>query len=113
VRPIEALHAAEEFCEVFFDGVLVPRTHAGGRGQGWSVAMDLLPFERSTALWHRGALLHRRLEQLLEAVEPGALDPAEVARCSSRCSPSGPGPADQQRMAAGSTSDPRRRSTRS
>ncbi len=39
-------------------------------GQGWSVAMDLLPFERSTALWHRAAYLHRRLQQLLDAVGP-------------------------------------------
>ena len=28
----------------------------GDEGQGWAVAMDLLPFERSTALWHRGRL---------------------------------------------------------
>jgi alkylation response protein AidB-like acyl-CoA dehydrogenase len=40
--------------------------------------MDLLPFERSTALWVRGAYLHRRLQQLLDAVEPGALSPSEV-----------------------------------
>ena len=75
VRPIETMHGMLEFCEVFFDDVAVPfgRT-LGGEGQGWSVAMDLLPFERSTALWHRGAYLHHRLQQLLEAAPPGALD---------------------------------------
>ena len=58
--------ARQEFCEVFFDDVAVPFDRTlGDEGQGWAVAMDLLPFERSTALWHRGAFLHRRLEQLL------------------------------------------------
>jgi alkylation response protein AidB-like acyl-CoA dehydrogenase len=34
--------------------------------------MDLLPYERSTALWHRGAFLHRRLGQLLATVASDA-----------------------------------------
>jgi alkylation response protein AidB-like acyl-CoA dehydrogenase len=79
VRPIEAIHGREEFCEVFFDDVLVPADRIlGDEGQGWAVAMDLLPYERSTALWHRGAFLHRSLEELVHAAEPGALRPAEV-----------------------------------
>ena len=57
--------------------VPVDRT-LGREGLGWSVAMDLLPFERSTALWHRAAYLHRRLQGLLEAVPAGALDPTAV-----------------------------------
>ena len=52
VRPIETMHGAPEFSEVFFDDVAVPLERTlGDEGQGWSVAMDLLPFERSTALW--------------------------------------------------------------
>jgi alkylation response protein AidB-like acyl-CoA dehydrogenase len=79
VRPIEAIHGREEFCEVFFDDVLVPVDRLlGDEGQGWAVAMDLLPFERSTALWHRGAYLHRSLEELLREAAPGALRAAEV-----------------------------------
>lgn len=79
VRPFESMHGVEEFCEVFFDDVLVPFDRTlGEEGQGWAVAMDLLPYERSTALWVRGAYLHRRLEQLLELVEPGVLSPGEV-----------------------------------
>jgi alkylation response protein AidB-like acyl-CoA dehydrogenase len=79
VRPIETMHGAEEFCEVFFDDVAVAFDRTlGEEGQGWSVAMDLLPYERSTALWHRGAYLHRRLQQLLDAAPPDALDPADV-----------------------------------
>ena len=103
VRPIETLHGREEFCEVFFDDVVVPGDRTLGQvGQGWAVAMDLLPFERSTSLWHRGAFLHRRLQQLLDAAPPGALAPAAVGevaqqlhafRARSR--------ATQYRMAAG------------
>lgn len=79
VRPIETMHGHPEFSEVFFDDVLVPfERQLGDEGQGWAVAMDLLPFERSTALWHRAAYLRRRLERLLEAAEPGALDPTRV-----------------------------------
>jgi alkylation response protein AidB-like acyl-CoA dehydrogenase len=79
VRPILTMHGALEFCEVFLDDVSVPVERTlGDEGQGWSVAMDLLPYERSTALWHRGAHLHRRLTQLLEVAPDGALDPTEL-----------------------------------
>jgi alkylation response protein AidB-like acyl-CoA dehydrogenase len=79
VRPIAAMHGRDEFCEVFLDDVAVPLERTLGEvGQGWSVAMDLLPFERSTALWQRGAFLYRRLEQLLEVAAPGTLAPDEV-----------------------------------
>jgi alkylation response protein AidB-like acyl-CoA dehydrogenase len=40
--------------------------------------MDLLPYERSTALWHRAAYLQERLQSLLQAAPPGELDPADV-----------------------------------
>jgi alkylation response protein AidB-like acyl-CoA dehydrogenase len=46
--------------------------------QGWAVAMDLLPYERSTSLWHRCAYLQRRLERLLATVPDNALTPLEV-----------------------------------
>jgi alkylation response protein AidB-like acyl-CoA dehydrogenase len=79
IRPIETMHGSPEFSEVFFDDVVVPLERTlGQEGQGWAVAMDLLPFERSTALWVRGAYLHRRLDQLLASVPTGALSPSEV-----------------------------------
>jgi alkylation response protein AidB-like acyl-CoA dehydrogenase len=79
VRPIESMHGSPEFAEVFFDDVAVPFERTlGDEGQGWSVAMDILPYERSTALWHRAAFLRRRLEEALAAAPGGALDPAEV-----------------------------------
>jgi alkylation response protein AidB-like acyl-CoA dehydrogenase len=79
VRPIVTMHGVAEFSEVFFDDVMVPFERTlGEEGQGWAVAMDLLPYERSTALWHRAAYLHCRLERLLQTAPPGALDPAAV-----------------------------------
>jgi alkylation response protein AidB-like acyl-CoA dehydrogenase len=79
VRPIQTMHGLAEFCEVFFDDVTVPfgRT-LGDVDLGWSIAQSLLPFERSTALWHRGSYLHNRLEQLLVAASPGSIDAAEL-----------------------------------
>jgi alkylation response protein AidB-like acyl-CoA dehydrogenase len=103
VRPITAMNLSEEFCEVFFDDVVVPFDRTlGEEGQGWALAMDLLPFERSTALWQKAAHLHLRLQQLIELAPPGALDPVRLGevtqllyafRARSR--------ATQHRMAAG------------
>ncbi|UMG91271.1 acyl-CoA dehydrogenase family protein [Nocardioides sp. TF02-7] len=77
VRPLRTIHGVDEFCEVFFDDVLVPLDRTLGEVDGgWAVAMDLLPYERSTALWHRGAYLRERFEQLLAEAPDGALDPA-------------------------------------
>jgi alkylation response protein AidB-like acyl-CoA dehydrogenase len=79
VRPIETIHGREEFCEVFFDDVVVPLDRTlGDEGQGWAVAMDLLPYERSTALWHRGAFLHQRLDHLLATAAPESISPTEA-----------------------------------
>ncbi len=79
VRPIESIHGRPEFCEVFFDDVRVPHERLLGEpGQGWAVAMDLLPYERSTALWHRGAFLARRLDELLRAAPDGSLSATEL-----------------------------------
>jgi alkylation response protein AidB-like acyl-CoA dehydrogenase len=103
IRPIETIDGEQEFAEVFFDDVLVPFDRTiGEEGQGWAFAMDLLPYERSTALWQRGTWLHRRLRDLVDTAEPGALDPVALGevtqlvyafRARSR--------ATQHRMAAG------------
>jgi alkylation response protein AidB-like acyl-CoA dehydrogenase len=47
VRPIVDIGGHEEFCEVFFDNVRVPRANLVGElNQGWTVAKSLLGFER-------------------------------------------------------------------
>ncbi len=102
------MHGVEEFCEVFYDDVFVPAARVLGQvDEGWSVAMDLLPYERSTALWHRAAYLQHRLEQLAAVAPAGALDPAALGetiellwalRARSR--------ATQRRLAAGENLGP-------
>jgi alkylation response protein AidB-like acyl-CoA dehydrogenase len=79
VRPIRTMHGSDEFSEVFFDDVIVPSDRTLGReGDGWAVAMDLLPYERSTSLWHRAAFLHRRLQEVVEVAPAASLDPARL-----------------------------------
>ncbi len=47
VRPIRNIAGEEEFCEVFFDDVLVPQENLVGElNQGWTIAKALLGFER-------------------------------------------------------------------
>jgi alkylation response protein AidB-like acyl-CoA dehydrogenase len=50
VRPIRDAVAGEHFCEVFFDGAVTDADLiVGGPGDGWSLAMATLGFERGTA----------------------------------------------------------------
>jgi alkylation response protein AidB-like acyl-CoA dehydrogenase len=47
IRPIRNIAGHEEFCEVFFDNVRVPRdVLVGNMNEGWTVAKALLGFER-------------------------------------------------------------------
>ncbi len=65
VRPLRTMHGVDEFAEVFFDSVVVPSSRMlGCAGDGWRVATDLLPYERSTCFWHRIAYLYTRLDRL-------------------------------------------------
>jgi alkylation response protein AidB-like acyl-CoA dehydrogenase len=67
VRPFALLNGAPEFAEVFFDDVVVPADRIlGDVNGGWAVAMNILPFERSTSFWHRTAFLARRMQQLVD-----------------------------------------------
>ncbi len=66
VRPLRTMHGVDDFAEVFFDEVVVPADRMlGNPGDGWQLAMDLLPHERSTCFWHRGAHLFTRLDRLI------------------------------------------------
>ena len=80
-RPIEIQNGRHEFAEVFYDDVFIPTEHLlGGVGQGWQVAMDVLPYERSTSFWHRGAFLQQRLGELVEAVAATGAADSSTAR---------------------------------
>jgi alkylation response protein AidB-like acyl-CoA dehydrogenase len=106
VRPLRTMHGVDEFCEVYFDDVVVPADRMLGQpGDGWRLAMDLLPFERSTCFWQRIAYLYSRLDRLI--AETTEVDDAELGeaylalhtlRCRSR--------ATQHRLAGGTRLGP-------
>ncbi|MCK9900180.1 acyl-CoA dehydrogenase family protein, partial [Frankia sp. Cpl3] len=85
VRPLRTMHGIDEFAEVFFDDVVVPGSRMLGRpGDGWQLAMDLLPHERSTCFWHRIAHLFERLDRLIDAMpNADASLPASAASAAS------------------------------
>jgi acyl-CoA dehydrogenase len=79
-RPIRAASGRNEFAELFFDDVVVPkRCLVGELNQGWAVAMHLLQFERGMYGWMRQALMHSRLEQALSSRDRGAGESADSA----------------------------------
>ena len=66
IRPLRTMHGVDEFCEVYFDDVVIPASRMLGQpGDGWRLAMDLLPYERSTCFWQRIAYLYARLDELI------------------------------------------------
>jgi alkylation response protein AidB-like acyl-CoA dehydrogenase len=70
VRPLRTMHGVDEFCEVYFDDVAVPAARMlGNPGDGWQLAMNLLPFERSTCFWQRIAYLYSRFDALIAEVD--------------------------------------------
>jgi alkylation response protein AidB-like acyl-CoA dehydrogenase len=89
IRPLRTMHGVDEFCEVYFDDVAVPAARMLGRpGDGWQLAMDLLPYERSTCFWQRIAYLYARFDELIaEAVDPDEyeLGAAYLALHTLRC----------------------------
>ena len=101
VRPLRTMHGVDEFAEVFFDDVVVPAGRMlGNPGDGWRLAMDLLPHERSTCFWHRIAYLFTRLDRLLDETDvpdDAALGSAYLALHTARCRSHG----TQRRLAAG------------
>ncbi|WP_426956982.1 acyl-CoA dehydrogenase family protein [Muricoccus radiodurans] len=77
VRPILNLDLHDEFCEIFFDNVRVPKDMVvGAVDQGWTYAKALLGFERiaigSPKLSSNGLARYRKLAERLGRLE----DPA-------------------------------------
>lgn len=77
IRPLRTMHGVDEFCEVYYDDVVIPGSRMLGRpGDGWRLAMDLLPYERSTCFWQRIAYLYSRFDDLIAQASSFA-DPDE------------------------------------
>lgn len=106
VRPLRTMHGVDEFAEVYFDDVEVPADRMLGKpGDGWRVAMDLLPHERSTCFWHRIAYLFTRLDRVIAAAtdaDEGDLGAAYLALHTARCRSH----ATQRRLASGARIGP-------
>lgn len=67
VRPIKTIDGGADFCEVFYDSVRIPLVNVVGEvGQGWSVAMSTLAFERGTAFTSQQVSLARVVEELID-----------------------------------------------
>src|SRR5690606_18260840 len=74
VRPIRTIDGEAEFAEVFYDDVRIPLTNVvGGVGNGWSVAMSTLAFERGTAFTANQVRLASLVDELIEIArkQPG------------------------------------------
>jgi alkylation response protein AidB-like acyl-CoA dehydrogenase len=84
VRPIHAMTGRDEFGEVTFEDVHVGGDRLiGGVGDGWSIAMYLLQWERGMYPWQRQASLLTVLDRLLDdhrdEIDPGDLADAYLA----------------------------------
>jgi alkylation response protein AidB-like acyl-CoA dehydrogenase len=65
-RPIALAGGREELAEVFFSDVVADGERLiGDVGSGWSVAMDLLQYERGSYAWMRMAMATARLQEVL------------------------------------------------
>ena len=67
IRPIRTMAGHQDFCEVFYDEVRIPRANIVGQiNDGWRVAMSTLSFERGTAFLSEQVRLTRMVGELIE-----------------------------------------------
>ncbi|SNR94280.1 Acyl-CoA dehydrogenase [Haloechinothrix alba] len=65
VRPLRSMNGDDEFCSLYFEDVVVPKSRTlGEAGEGWAVAMFVLSCERGAAAWQRQAWMRWRLGSL-------------------------------------------------
>jgi alkylation response protein AidB-like acyl-CoA dehydrogenase len=81
VRPIVQLTGTSEFNEVFFDGARAPASHVVGQpGEGWTVAMATLGFERGVATLGQQIRFNAELDRVIDlARRTGAIDDPLIA----------------------------------
>lgn len=75
VRPLAGMNGEDEFAEIFFDEVHVPKDRMIGElNGGWGLAMDILRSERGAIFWMLSASLADELDHLLAAAPLDAAD---------------------------------------
>jgi alkylation response protein AidB-like acyl-CoA dehydrogenase len=73
VRRIEQINGRANFCEVFFDGVVVPGDAVlGGVNEGWRAAGRVLEVERAINRMYRAGLFENELRHLVAACRSDA-----------------------------------------
>jgi alkylation response protein AidB-like acyl-CoA dehydrogenase len=66
IRPFRSMTGDDEFAELFFDDVAIPKSRTIGEvNGGWKIAMAILGYERGAVAWQRQAWLHGRLRDAL------------------------------------------------
>jgi len=70
IRPIRQMNGAAEFNETWFDGARTPAENlVGAPGEGWSVAMGLLAFERGVSTLAQQLAFRNELEAVIAAAK--------------------------------------------
>ena len=82
IRPIRQLTGSSEFNEVFFDGARTSTANVvGGEGNGWTVAMGTLAFERGASTLGQQLQFDNELRRVTElARKTGRLDEPALRR---------------------------------
>jgi len=66
IRPLRTMHGVDEFCEVYFDDVVIPKDRIiGAVNAGWGIAMHTLSHERGPAVAARAVKLRVLLDRLI------------------------------------------------
>lgn len=80
VRPLRQINGDSEFNEVYFDDVEVPLESVVGReGEGWSMAVALLMYERATLTFQRQLQSRVALDEMLDYARTASRDGKPVS----------------------------------
>jgi alkylation response protein AidB-like acyl-CoA dehydrogenase len=85
IRPLRQISGDDDFNELFFDNVRVPRTNVVGEvDDGWSIAITCLMHERATLTFQRQLQSRTALAEMLASLDGGTRrDPVKRQRFAS------------------------------